>query len=131
MFELFTKISERDARNISPVTLAFVGDAVYSLFVREKLVLSSDFSTGELQKLTSEKVSAHGQNALLARVESVFTEDELAVFKRGRNAKKPTRSKNASVAEYNNSTGLEAVIGYLYLTGNYARISELLENGEL
>lgn len=131
MFELFTKISERDARNISPVTLAFVGDAVYSLFVREKLVLSSDFSTGELQKLTSKKVSAHGQNALLARVESVFTEEELAVFKRGRNAKKPTRSKNASVEEYNNSTGLEAVIGYLYLTGNYARISELLENGEL
>ena len=56
----------------------------------------------------------------------LFDEEEIAVFKRGRNAKKPTRSKNATVAEYNNSTGFEAVLGYLYLTGKYERIDELL-----
>lgn len=130
MFSLFTTVTEREARNLSPITLAFVGDAVYSLYVRHKLVLTSDYSTGTLQKLTSGEVSAHGQNILLERISSAFTEDEAAVFKRGRNAKKPTRSKNASIVEYNNSTGLEAVLGYLYITGQYDRIATLLSEGE-
>ena len=127
MFNLFSTVSVQKAKNLSPVTLAFVGDAVYSLYIRERLVLSTDFSTGELQKLTSASVSAHGQSELLEKIQSLFTEDEADIFRRGRNAKKPTRSKNASVAEYNRSTGFEAVLGYLYLTGQYQRISELLE----
>lgn len=127
MFNFFTTISEKEAKIISPVTLAFVGDAVYSLYIREKFVLTSDFSTGTLQKMTSGEVSAHGQNLLLERILPQFTEDEMAIFKRGRNAKKPTRSKNASIVEYNNSTGFEAVLGYLYLTGQYKRIDELLK----
>ncbi len=126
MFNLFTSISENEARNLSPVTLAFIGDAVYSLYVREKLVLSTDFNTGTLQKLTSAEVSAHGQSQLLEKLQPLFTQEETDVFKRGRNAKKSTRSKNASVAEYNRSTGFEAVLGYLYLTGQYQRIAELL-----
>lgn len=127
MFNLFTKISEEKARQISPVTLAFVGDAVYSLYVREKVVLSCDHRPADLQKMTSAAVSAHGQNVLLERIEGSFTEDESAIYHRGRNAKKATKSKNASVAEYNRSTGFEAVLGYLYLTGQYDRISQLLE----
>lgn len=128
MFNFFTTVSEREAKLMNPVTLAFVGDAVYSLYVREKYALSADFSAGTLQKLTCEDVSAHGQNALLERISPNFTEDELAVFKRGRNAKKPTHSKSASLAEYNNSTGLEAVLGYLYITGQYERLNMLLNN---
>ena len=125
--ELFkTAVSVEYARNLSPVTLAFVGDAVYSLYVREKLVLSTDYGTGTLQKLTSAEVSAHGQSELLQKLLPLFTEEETDVFKRGRNAKKSTKSKNASVAEYNRSTGFEAVLGYLYLTGQYKRIDELL-----
>lgn len=127
MSGLFSTVSEREAKNLSPVTLAFVGDAVYSLFVREKYVLTSDFSTGKLQKLTSEEVSAHGQNLLLERIFPKFTETEAAIYKRGRNAKKPTHSKNATIAEYNSSTGFEAVLGYLYLSGQYQRIDELLD----
>lgn len=126
MISLFDTISADKARVISPVTLAFVGDAVYSLFVRQKLVLLHDYSPNELQKQTSSEVSAHGQNALLERILPKLTEEEQAVYKRGRNAKKATRSKNASVYEYNNSTGIEAVIGYLYLSGQYDRISQLL-----
>lgn len=126
MISLFDTVSADKARVISPVTLAFVGDAVYSLFVRQKLVLSHDYSPNELQKQTSLEVSAHGQNALLERILPKLTEEEQAVYKRGRNAKKATRSKNASVYEYNNSTGIEAVIGYLYLSGQYDRISYLL-----
>ena len=127
MFDLFTKISEERARQLSPVTLAFVGDAVYSLFVREREVITADAKLNELQKRTSQIVSAKGQNELLHRIESRFTQDEEDIYHRGRNAKKSTKSKNASVAEYNASTGLEAVLGYLYLTGQYQRISELLE----
>ena len=130
MFNLFSTVSEQKAKNLSPITLAFVGDAVYSLYVREKLVLSTDFSTGTLQKLTSSEVSAHGQSELLEKIQPLFTETENDIFKRGRNAKKGTRSKNASVAEYNRSTGFEAVLGYLYLTGQYQRISYLLEQNE-
>lgn len=126
MFDIFTTISEREAQNLNAVTLAFVGDAVYSLYVREKLVISTTFSTGMLQKLTSGEVSAHGQSELLEKLAPKFTQTEADIFRRGRNAKKPTRSKNATVAEYNKSTGFEAVLGYLYLTGQYKRISQLL-----
>ncbi len=125
MFDLLTTITENEARILSPVTLAFVGDAVYSLYVRERL--TTDFNTGTLQKLTSAEVSAHGQSGLLEKIQPLFTEEENDIFKRGRNAKKSTRSKSASVAEYNRSTGFEAVLGYLYLTGQYERISQLLE----
>lgn len=124
---LFSTVTEREAKNLSPVTLAFLGDAVYSLYIREKYVLEADYTSGTLQKLTSEEVSAHGQNLTLERVKETFTEDEEAVFKRGRNAKKPTHSKHATMTEYNNSTGFEAVLGYLYLTGQYQRIEELLK----
>lgn len=127
MSNFFTTISVEKARSISPVTLAFVGDAVYSLYVREKLVLSADLKAGQLQNLTSKQVSAHGQSELLERLIPLFTEEESDVYRRGRNAKKPTKSKNASVAEYNRSTGFEAVIGYLYLTGQYERIEKLLD----
>lgn len=115
------------ANNLSPVTLAFVGDAVYSLYVRQKLVLTADYPSGTLQKMSSADVSAHGQNDLLRRIEPQFTEEEAAIFKRGRNAKKPSHAKNADLSEYNNSTGLEAVIGWLYLTGQNERLLELLE----
>ena len=130
MFNLFSTIDNRKAKNLSPITLAFVGDAVYSLYIRERLVLSTDYNAGTLQKLTSAEVSAHGQSELVEKLLPLFTEEETDIFKRGRNAKKSTRSKNASVMEYNRSTGFEAVLGYLYLTGQYQRISYLLEQHE-
>ena len=83
----------------------------------------------ELQKLSAAAVSAHGQSALLRRIEPLLTEEEHGIFLRGRNAKKATKSKNADVAEYNRSTGFEAVLGYLYLTGDEQRIYQLLEAG--
>lgn len=113
---------------MNPVTLAFVGDAVYTLYVREKITLSADYHLGVMQKMTSDKVSAHGQNITLREISPMFTQDEADIFRRARNAKKATKSKNADVAEYNNSTGFEAVLGYLYLTGRYDRISELLND---
>ena len=130
MYGLFEKMTEEKARQLSPVTLAFVGDAVYSLYVRSREVSLTDRKPAELQKRTCEVVSAKGQSALLERVESAFTPEEEAIYHRGRNAKKATKSKNASVTDYNRSTGFEAVLGYLYLTGQYERIAEIIEEGQ-
>ncbi len=118
-------IPPQRAKLMNPIVLAFVGDAVYTLCVRQRLALSSGERTGALNRRASEQVSAHGQSAALERILPRLTEEEADVFRRGRNAKKPTRSKNASVGEYVRSTGFEALIGYLYLTGQAARIGEL------
>ena len=121
-------LAPEGARNLSPVVLAFVGDAVYSLYVREQLVRSADFKAGQLNKLSSQKVSAHGQSELAERILPLLTEEEAEVYRRGRNAKKTARAKHATVSEYNRSTGFEAVMGYLYLTGRYDRIEALLKD---
>lgn len=122
----FKKLTDNEARQLSPVTLAFVGDAVYSLFVREREVLRCDDKLNELQKRTSAAVSAKGQSGLLRDIEREFTEEEEEIYHRGRNAKKSTKSKNASVVDYNRSTGFEAVLGFLYLTGQNDRIKQLI-----
>lgn len=126
MFSVQNKLTPQRAKQISPVTLAFVGDAVYSLYVRAGLVLSADRKPAELQKLASAAVSARGQSQLLLTLEDRLTQEEHEIYLRGRNAKKATKSKNADVAEYNRSTGFEAVLGYLYLTGYNDRIFQLL-----
>ncbi len=113
-------------KQINPVVLAFLGDAVYTLWVREKLVCSGAGKASDFQRAAAKIVSARGQSAFLERVLPLLTEEEEEVFRRGRNAKKPTKSKHATPAEYNRSTGFEAVIGFLHLTGKTARIEELL-----
>lgn len=123
----FNEILPADkVRNMNPVVLAFVGDAVYTLYVREKVVSSGDYKTGALNKMAAQTVCASAQARLAEQISTFFTEAENDVFRRARNAKKTSRAKNASIADYNASTGFEAVIGYLYLTGNYARLDELL-----
>ncbi|MBO5714018.1 MAG: ribonuclease III [Clostridia bacterium] len=117
------------AGNLNPVVLAFVGDAVYSLFVRERLTFNSSAKTGELNKLATSIVKATSQAEFAKKIMPLFNEEELSIFKRARNAKKTTRAKNASVAEYNMSTGLEAVIGYLYVIGEIDRLNFLLNEG--
>lgn len=113
------------AKQINPIVLAFVGDAVYTLCVRTRLALSSGEKTGALNRRASERVSAHGQSEALAHILPMLTEEEAEIYRRGRNAKKPTKSKNATVAEYVRSTGFEALLGYLYLTGQTERIRQL------
>ena len=127
---LYGTCDENKARNLGGVVLAFVGDAVYSLIVREKLVSEGDYRANELNSLSAKIVCAEAQSALATKLFTVFTEEETDVFRRARNAKKGTRPKHADVAEYNNATGLEAVFGYLYLTGNIDRIRYLVSYGE-
>ncbi|MBQ9730300.1 MAG: Mini-ribonuclease 3 [Clostridia bacterium] len=119
-------MKKEEAFRVNPVTLAFIGDAVYTLYVREKLVRSCEAKPSAYQASAAKILSAVAQSAAIEKMISAFTEDEAEVYRRGRNAKKATKSKHASVGEYNRSTGLEAVIGYLYLSGEKERINELL-----
>ncbi len=125
MTKLSAPVERERVRQMNPVVLAFVGDAVYTLYVRRELALRHGSKTGQLNALAAEQVSAHGQSAALERILPLLSEEEEEIFRRGRNAKKPTKSKNASVAEYVRSTGFEALLGFLYLTGQEERIGEL------
>lgn len=118
------------ANELGSITLAFIGDAVYSLYVRTKNSLGTSLKSGKLNELTSNKVCATSQAKTVDLIISHFTEEELAVFKRARNTKKPSKSKHSSVSEYNKSTGFEAVIGYLYLIGDSERLQYILEFGD-
>ena len=117
------------ANNLNPIVLAFVGDAVYSLFVREKLTFLSDSKAGELNKLATKDVMASAQAEFIKQVLPILNEEETSVFKRARNAKKGTKAKHASVVDYNNATGFEAVLGYLYIVGETERLNFILNKG--
>lgn len=119
-------MTETEAGLTNPVVLAFLGDAVYSLWVRDKLVRSGAGRASEFQRAAAKLESARGQSAYLEKILPLFTDREAEIYRRGRNAKKATKSKNADAGEYNRSTGFEAVLGYLHLIGNAARIEELL-----
>lgn len=130
MFHLGEVMDKNKATNLSPVVLAFVGDAVYSLFVRERLTFNCDSKTGVLNDLAVKEVRATAQAEFVKKIEPFFTEEEQNVFKRAKNTKKRTRSKSASIKDYDMSTGFEAVLGFLYLTGNTQRLNYLLNGGE-
>lgn len=129
MFNFGDTFDKNRINSINPIVLAFVGDAVYSLYIRSELAVDNDSKTGILNKLATSKVKATAQADLIERILPILSEEESAVFKRARNAKKHAKSKSASVAEYNLSTGFEAVLGYLYLSGNSDRINYLLKKG--
>lgn len=129
MFKFGEKMDKSRAINFNPIVLAYIGDAVYSLFIREKLAFTCDKKAGELNKLAVQSVKATAQAELINEILPLLSEDELAIFKRARNAKKTTRAKSASVAEYNASTGFEAVLGFLYVTGDTERLNFILNKG--
>ena len=120
---------EHKASEYSPLALAFIGDAVFDLFVRTYLVEQGNTQVHKLHKRKSEIVKAEAQKNMYFAVRDVLTEEEEAVYKRGRNAKSYSTAKNASVGDYRVATGLEALFGWLYLTEKYDRMLELLKAG--
>ena len=115
------------ADQYSPLTLAYLGDAVYELAVRSRLVSRANMQVNKLHKQAIKYVSAEAQCAAVEKLIPLFTEKELKIFKRGRNAKPHSMAKNATVKEYLEATGFEAVIGYLYLNREYERVAELIK----
>lgn len=122
-------LPESDIRTYSPLTLAFIGDGVYDLIIRTIIVEQGNAPVNKLHKKVSNLVKAPAQMDLLHKIENQLTDEELSVYKRGRNAKSFTSAKNASITEYRIATGLEALIGYLYLTDQFPRIIELVRYG--
>ncbi len=129
LFKLGEIMDKQKAININPVVLAFIGDAVYSLFVREKVTFNCDCKSGELNKLATAEVNAGAQAEFIKEILPMLSEEELGVFKRARNAKKANKAKHASVSDYNNATGFEALLGFLYLTGDKERLNFILNKG--
>lgn len=115
-----------DIRTYSPLTLAYIGDAIYDLVIRTIVVERGNRSANSLHKKTVGYVNARVQAKMIDALEDELTEEEASVYRRGRNAKSYTSAKNASVIEYRKATGLEALCGYLYLQGRQERMLFLI-----
>jgi ribonuclease-3 family protein len=113
----------------SPLTLAYIGDAIYEIYIRTMIVTKANAPVHLLHEKSSALVRAGKQSEIVGILEPLFTEKERQVYHRGRNAKAYTKAKNAGILEYRRATGLEAVMGYLYLKGELDRIRELLAAG--
>lgn len=117
--------SEIQPKQLSPLNLAFIGDCIYEILVREALVCEANRPVNELHRESVKYVSARAQTEAYAKIKDLLTEEETAQFKRGRNAKVGHSPKSATDAEYHTATGIEALFGYLYLNGQTERIKQL------
>lgn len=127
IFELSNPISKEEANSLHPMTLAFIGDAVQSLYTRTRVSIGSvNRKTGALHKEVTSVVKAVSQSQEAEKLIPTFSEEEYDVFRRARNCKVQTSAKHAEMDEYRRASGFEAVIGFLYLTGQNERVQELL-----
>ncbi len=120
-------INNIDLQNISVQTLAFIGDAVYNVYIRLYLASNNNLKTGKLHNKSIKYVSAKGQSKIIDKIIDILTEEEINIYKRGRNTNINTISKNVDIIEYKKATGFEALIGYLYLTKNNDRLNFLID----
>jgi ribonuclease-3 family protein len=122
-------IKAQDIRTYSPLTLAYIGDAIFDVIIRSILVNKGNTAVNNLHKKSSAIVKAPTQSKIAASIMDDMTEEERDIFRRGRNSKPHTKAKNASAIEYLEATGFEAVLGFLYLKGDMDRIMELVVLG--
>lgn len=119
--------TEQELKLISPLTWAYVGDAVYELYIRNYLINNTNLKPHKLHIETIKYVKAKAQAEILNRIEPILTEEEKDVVRRGRNTQTHSAPKNADPADYMYATAFEALIGYLYLTKQEERLQEILE----
>ena len=118
-------LREIDANLLSPLVLAYIGDAIYEVVIRTKIISDTDTTVNKLHLMSTKLVKAHAQAEIVKSLE--LTEEEEKIYKRGRNAKSYTKAKNATLQDYRNATGFEALMGYLYLTGKEDRMLSLIK----
>lgn len=128
MEELF-QMQEVNIREYSPLALAYIGDAVYDLVIRSLVLNEGNRQVQKMHKRTSSMVQASAQARAAAAINDQLTEEEHAVYKRGRNAKSMSPARNQSVSDYHKATGFEALVGYLYLKKEWKRMLELIKAG--
>ena len=122
-----------DINTINIITLAYLGDSIYEVYIREKLIKQGIAKVEELVNIATKYVSAKGQAAILTDLlnNNILTNEEIEVVKRGRNYKRSSHPKHTDIITYKLSTGFEALIGYLYLTKKTKRLEEILEHIEV
>ena len=125
-FNLEKPISKEEALSLHPMALAFIGDAVQSLYARTRVTVGRTVKTGTLHQEVIKVVSAISQSAEAEKLLPLFDETEQDIFRRARNCKIQTSAKHAEMSEYRRASGLEAVLGYLYLIGNEERLDLFL-----
>ena len=128
-FKEAMKLKEVEAREYSPLALAYLGDAVYELAIRTFVMNHGNTQVNKMHKKTAGLVKAEAQANFYKVLEEELTEEEKAVYRRGRNAHSPTMAKHATMADYRRATGFEALIGYLYLKEEYTRMITLIRMG--
>lgn len=111
----------------SPLTLAYIGDCVYEMYVRSYLIKDANHNVNKLHKTATKHVCCKAQAELYRKIESLLSDEEISVFKRGRNTKSHV-PKNSDMGDYRIATGVEALIGFLYLSGEKQRICDLLKH---
>ena len=128
MQEIF-ELKEVDMKEYSPLALAYIGDSIYDLIIKTLVLNEGNCQVQKLHLRTSAYVQAKTQSLMMRTVQEHLTEEEHAVYKRGRNAKSVSPAKNQSVTDYRRATGFEAVLGYLYLRKEWKRMLDLVKTG--
>ena len=128
MREIF-QMEEVDVKSYSRLTLAYIGDCVYDLIIKNLVISHGNKQVNKLHKETSSLVQASTQSLMMRKMQECLTEEECAVYKRGRNAKSISPAKNQSITDYRRATGFEALLGYLYLKKEYKRMLDLVKIG--
>lgn len=130
LFNIIKQNMELEEINIidySPLTLAYIGDGIYEIIVRTMIVDEANRQVNKIHKAASNLVKAETQAKMIHFIMDDLTEEEIKIYKRGRNAKAVTRAKNASMSDYRTATGFEALMGWLYLTEQSERMMELMK----
>ena len=123
-----SEYTKEEAKQLNPLQLAFIGDGVFEIFVRNEILYSNkELLPNKMHKETIKFVKAKSQAEIIHKLEDELNEDEMYIYKRGRNAKSATVPKNADVRDYRMATGFEALVGYLYLTGEKDRLSYIFD----
>ena len=128
MQEIF-HMKEVDIREYSPLALAYIGDSIYDVIVKSLILNSGNKQVQKLHRDTSRFVNAAAQSKMMRKIQEYLTEEEHAVFKRGRNAKSVSPAKNQSITDYRRATGFEALMGWLYLKKEWKRMLDLVKIG--
>lgn len=121
------KLTPTDIRMLNPLVLAYIGDSVYDTYIRTLLVSGGNAHVAKLHKMSIAFVKAKAQADILNRINEMLTEEEQDIVRRGRNTKSGTIPKNADISDYRYATGFEALLGFLYLTGDIDRLMEILK----
>lgn len=122
-------MQEMDIREYSPLTLAYIGDSIYDLIIKSLVINEGNKQVQKLHQETSSLVQASAQSKMMRTLQEILTEEEHAIYKRGRNAKSVSPAKNQSITNYRRATGFEALMGYLYLKKDMKRLIDLVKIG--